>query len=109
MKKLKKDWKSTFEIPVSEQLIGQIVGQEKSGRDVLELLKSNKTKSPTELLDKHIGANPIPPVNEFVPNYVRDEKLADMTLADLDDRTPEQKKQEENSEDEIYSIKNFSI
>ena len=48
-------------------------------------------------------------LNEFVPNYVRDEKLADMTLADLDDRTPEQKKQEENSEDEIYSIKNFSI
>jgi ParB family transcriptional regulator, chromosome partitioning protein len=81
-------------------------------RDILDLIKSNKTKSPTELLDKHIETNPVPPKNEFIPEYVRDPKLAEMTVEDLnnlDDRTPEQKKEDDNSEDEIYSIKNFSI
>ncbi len=79
-------------------------------REILDLIKANK-KSPTEKLDKHIEANPIPPKNEFVPNYVRDPELATMTVEDLDDRTPEQKKEDENTnpEDEIYSIKNFSI
>lgn len=81
-------------------------------RGILELFKSNKAKSPTEMLDKHIIANPIPPKNEFIPNYVRDPGLAEMTVEDMknmDDRAPEQKKEEENTEDEIYSIKNFSI
>ncbi len=76
---------------------------------ILDLIRSNKLKSPTEMLDKHISANPVPPINEFIPNYVRDENLADMTVADLDDRTQQEKKVEENTEDEIYSIKNFSI
>ncbi|MEQ1561691.1 MAG: ParB/RepB/Spo0J family partition protein [Nitrospira sp.] len=81
-------------------------------RAILDLLKKNKAMSPTELLDKHIEANPIPPKNEFTPNYVNDTTAIEMTLDDvknLDDRTPEQKKEEENSEEEIYSIKNFSI
>ncbi len=64
-------------------------------------------------MDRHIEANPIPPVNENIPAYVRDEKLAEMTIEDvknLDDRTPEEKKIEENKDDEeLYSIKNFSI
>ena len=84
--------------------------------DILELIKSNKSVSPTEKMDRHIEANPIPPKNENIPEYVRDEKLAEMTLEDLkgekenlDDRTPEEKKRDENSEEEIYSIKNFSI
>ncbi|MFA6415498.1 MAG: ParB/RepB/Spo0J family partition protein [Candidatus Paceibacterota bacterium] len=81
-------------------------------RDILTLLETNKAKSPTERLDKHIEKNPVPPKNEFIPNYVRDPGLADLTVEDLnglDDRTPEQKNQDENSEEEIYSIKNFSI
>ncbi len=81
-------------------------------RGILDLIKTNKAKSPTELLDKHIESNPNPPRNEFIPNYVRDPSLAEMTVDDLDnldDRTPEQKKEDDNSEDEIYSIKNFSI
>jgi len=81
-------------------------------KDILELLKTNKAKSPTEMLDRHIEKNPVPPKNEFTPEYVRDEKLAEMTIEDLnnlDDRTPEEKKEGENSEEEIYSIKNFSI
>ncbi len=80
--------------------------------EILELIKSNKTKSPTEKLDKHIENNPVPPKSEFIPNYVRDPKIAEMTVEDLktlDDRTPEQKKIEENTEEDIYSIKNFSI
>jgi ParB family chromosome partitioning protein len=79
---------------------------------ILDLFKSNKVKSPTEMLDRHMRENPIPPKNEFIPEYVRDPKIAEMTLEDLnnlDDRTPEQKKEEENIEDEIYSIKNFSV
>ena len=81
-------------------------------RGILDLLKSNKIKSPTEMLDRHIEANPIPPVNEFIPKTVRDPHIAKMTVEDLknlDDRTPEEVKTDENSEDEIYSIKNFSI
>ncbi len=81
-------------------------------RGILDLIKSNKTRSSTEMLDRHIEANPIPPKNEFIPDYVRDPGLAEMTIEDLnnlDDRTPEEKKQEENTEEDIYSIKNFSI
>jgi hypothetical protein len=81
-------------------------------REILLLLETNKAKSPTERLDKHIAENPIPPKNEFIPNYVRDPDLADLTIENLnslDDRTPEQKSQDENSEEEIYSIKNFSV
>ncbi|MBA3732808.1 ParB/RepB/Spo0J family partition protein [Patescibacteria group bacterium] len=80
---------------------------------ILDLLKSNKiAASPTQMLDRHIEANPIAPINEHIPNYVRDPKIAEMTVEDLnnlDDRTPEQVKSDDNSEEEIYSIKNFSI
>ncbi|MSU45223.1 MAG: ParB/RepB/Spo0J family partition protein [Candidatus Zambryskibacteria bacterium] len=79
---------------------------------ILELLKSNQVKSPTEMMDKHIIANPIPPVNENIPDYVRDPKIAEMTIEDLhnlDDRTPEEVRKDDNTEEEIYSIKNFSI
>lgn len=78
---------------------------------ILELIKGNK-KSPTEMLDRHIEANPVPPKNEFIPDYVQDPSAVEMSIEDvknLDDRTPEQKKEEENTEEEIYSIKNFSI
>ncbi len=85
---------------------------------ILDLIKGNK-KSPTEMLDKHIEKNPEAPINENIPDYVRDPKIAEMTIGDLkgeiaepenlDDRTPEQKKEEENSDEELYSIKNFSI
>jgi ParB family chromosome partitioning protein len=75
---------------------------------ILDLIKGNK-KSGTEMLDKHIEKNPVPPKNEDIPDYVRDPKIAEMTVEDLDDRTPEEKKQEENTEEDIYSIKNFSI
>ena len=61
------------------------------------------------MLDRHIKANPEIPVNGNIPKYVRDSSAIEMTVEDLDDRTPEQKKEADNSEDEIYSIKNFSI
>lgn len=79
---------------------------------ILELLKNNQPKSPTEMMDKHIEANPVPPKNENIPDYVRDPKIAEMTIEDvknLDDRTPEEIKKDDNTEEEIYSIKNFSI
>lgn len=80
--------------------------------NILELIKSNQKKSPTEALDRHINSNPTPPVNQNIPNYVRDPKIAEMTIDDLknlDDRTPEEKKHDENTEEDIYSIKNFSV
>ncbi len=82
-------------------------------RAILDLLKSNQIKSPTELLDRHIETNPNPPQNEDIPKYVQDSTALEITLddmKDLDDRPPEQIKSDENSDDdEIYSIKNFSI
>lgn len=84
-------------------------------QQILDLIKSNQKKNGTEMLDKHIESNPIPPKNEWIPDYVRDPSIAEMTVEDLknaeenlDDRTPEQKKTDENDE-ELYSIKNFSI
>lgn len=76
---------------------------------ILELLKKNKAQSPTEMLDKHIEANPVPPKNENIPEYVVDSSAVEMTVENLDDRTPVEKKADENTEEEIYSIKNFSI
>ena len=81
-------------------------------RGILELIKTNQAKSATEMLERHIENNPIPPVNEFIPKYVVDSTATEVTLDDLqnmDDRPPEQIKVDENSDDEIYSIKNFSI
>ncbi len=79
-------------------------------RGILTLLETNKkAASPTEMLDKHIEANPEPPRSEHIPEYIQDSSAAEMTVADLDDRAKEEKIKEENSEDEMYSIKNFSI
>ncbi|MFZ2522442.1 MAG: ParB/RepB/Spo0J family partition protein [Minisyncoccia bacterium] len=80
---------------------------------ILELIKSNQKMTGTEMLDKHIVENPIPPKNENVPNYINDSTAVDLTISDLkemDDRTPLEKSRDENSSDEeLYSIKNFSI
>lgn len=83
--------------------------------NILELIKTNKIKSPTEMLDKHIESNPVPPKNENIPEYINDPSAVEMTVEDLnnpnvlDDRTPEEIKKDDNTEEEIYSIKNFSI
>lgn len=80
---------------------------------ILELIKSNQKKSGTEMLERHIEKNPVPPKNENIPNYVNDSTAVDITLENvknLDDRTPLEKKHDEDSTDEeLYSIKNFSI
>lgn len=65
---------------------------------ILDLIKTNKIKSPTEMLDKHIEENSAPNTSEIVDE-----------VKELDDRTPEQKKIDDNTEEDIYSIKNFSI
>lgn len=78
-------------------------------QNILNLIKSNQTKSPTEMLDKHIEANPVPPENPNIPAYVQDSTASEITVEDLDDRTPEEKKKDDNTEEDIYSIKNFSI
>ncbi|MES2213698.1 MAG: ParB/RepB/Spo0J family partition protein [Patescibacteria group bacterium] len=88
-------------------------------RGILDLIKTNKkASSPTEMMDRHIEANPIPPVNGWIPNYAESKpEIVEMSLEDIknanknvDDRLPEEIKKEENTDtDEMYSIKNFSI
>lgn len=82
-------------------------------RHILDLIKSNQTKSPSEMLDKHISQNPVPPTNKFVPqhNGVIDEELITGDGHNLDDRTPEQIKEAEKTDidEDLYSVKNFSI
>ena len=66
-------------------------------KQILDLIKSNQKKTGNEMLDKHI--------EEL-------KKLEEETEVnvDIDDRTPEQKNEDENTDDEeLYSIKNFSI
>lgn len=65
-------------------------------KTILELLNSNKQLKQTEMMDKHIaGISP----DEVAKTPVSEEFT--------DDRTAEQKKEDDN--EEIYSIKNFSI
>lgn len=82
-------------------------------RDILQLIESNKkAKSPSEKLEKHIENGAEIPVNEHIPEYVQDSTAAEITIDDvkaLDDRTKEEKAKDENTEDDMYSIKNFSI
>ncbi len=81
--------------------------------EILALIESNKkASSPTEKLDKHIAENPIPPVNPDIFPVIQDDTATKLTLDDvknLDDRPAKEIKAEENSDDEMYSIKNFSI
>lgn len=97
-------------------------------RTILEIMESNKAKSPTEMLDRHhaeaeattIATPSVSPtsVPESVEAAVSDIAVpqtsnetgtsATDTMESLDDRTNEEKTAEENS-DELYSVKNFSI
>ena len=99
---------------------------------ILDLIKSNQKKSPTEMMEKHIAQNPVPPENKNIPDYIRGPGIAKISLDDiaagkppvdmeienqvksepenLDDRSPEEIKKDENTEDDgLYSIKDFSI
>lgn len=97
-------------------------------KTILDLIKSNQQKSPTEMMDRHIAENPIPPVNKFIPEYVRGPEIAAMTIEsvrgqkpiennienkietnqkdnieteaenNMDDRTPEEIKKADNTE-----------
>lgn len=102
-------------------------------RTILEIMESNKAKSPTEMLDRHhaqaeaadvkvsvvtpalpsstpaeVSVGAVAPIGEgnAVSSSV-DEASATSTES-LDDRTKEEKVAEENS-DELYSVKNFSL
>lgn len=76
--------------------------------DIIQMFNGNKREG-GDMLARHIENNPEPPKNSNIPDYVSDPTGATMTAEDLDDRTPEEKKKDENTEDDIYSIKNFSI
>jgi ParB family transcriptional regulator, chromosome partitioning protein len=64
---------------------------------ILELINSNRQRSTSELMDKHIASVPTAEVVAATP----------ISAEFIDDRTPVEKKEDEN--EEIYSIKNFSL
>ncbi|MES3004889.1 MAG: ParB/RepB/Spo0J family partition protein [Patescibacteria group bacterium] len=78
-------------------------------KNILELIKASEPKSRTEMLDRHIEQNPTPPENKNIPKYVNDPTLSEMSIEDLDDRTALEKKEDENSDEDLYSMKSFSI
>ena len=58
----------------------------------MELIQKNKVNEGQDLMENHIAQN------------------SEMTLEEMEDRTPEQIKQDENTEEtNLYSIKDFSI
>lgn len=83
---------------------------------IVGLIKSNEVKAPDELLNAYIkrGAEPITPSKRgggdlIVPKAAEEEVLPPETETETkppDDRSTEEKKQDE---DELYSVKNFSI
>ena len=70
-------------------------------QSILDLIKGNKEKRPTEMMDKFI-ASPADRPEEDAP-------APDATVTEtLDDRSGEEKKEDEQNED-IYNIRNFSL
>jgi ParB family chromosome partitioning protein len=71
-------------------------------RAILELLSTKDKRKVSELMDKHIAGIESKKDIEKLPKITEDE--APM----IDDRSPIEKKEEEESED-LYSVKNFSL
>lgn len=82
-------------------------------RTLLQLMETNKARSPNEMLDRHIAS--VEAENTAVPASA-EEPAQSATLPSnerkeettaLDDRAPQEKTAEEN--EDLYSVKNFSI
>ncbi len=76
-------------------------------RMLLGLMETNKTKNPSEMLDRHIAS-----VDAAAPVQVESTPLTPPAeegggAETLDDRAPQEKAAEEN--EDLYSVKNFSI
>ncbi|MDO8594145.1 MAG: ParB/RepB/Spo0J family partition protein [bacterium] len=67
-------------------------------RSLLQLMETNKAKSPNEMLDRHIAS-----VGGEAPLA----QSAELPAVALDDRTSVEKAKEEN--EDLYSVKNFSV
>jgi len=68
-------------------------------RSILDLVNSHKKRRADELLDKHIAS---------IGSVEKAEKIADTEVPFIDDRSNEEKKEEEENEN-LYSVKNFSL
>ena len=76
-------------------------------RTLLQLMETNKTKNPNEMLDRHI-ASVDAQTSEQAGSATVTPSVEDVGGAEaLDDRTPKEKTAEEN--EDLYSVKNFSI
>ncbi len=73
-------------------------------RSITDLIKQQSTAS-VSLLDKHIASG-AKPAYELPPEVHPDLLTPTEGTEELDDRTPVEKK---NDEDELYSVKNFSL
>ncbi len=78
-------------------------------RTLLQLMETNKAKSSSEMLDRHIASVEAKAIEGKV---AEGQELAAVSVESvpeaLDDRTPQEKVIEENTED-LYSVKNFSL
>jgi ParB family transcriptional regulator, chromosome partitioning protein len=87
-------------------------------RTILDLLKANQTKLPQEMMERFIAAQKLAestPVQASTPESAMENPVVADAVNELennpellDDRSGEEKKEDEESED-LYSIKNFSL
>ncbi len=81
---------------------------------ILDLVKSNQSKPATEMMDKFIATDSVVKIDESeiaVAEVANPEGVDELTIvensqAPIDDRTSEDK---QSDEEDLYSIKNFSI
>ncbi|MEK9182089.1 MAG: ParB/RepB/Spo0J family partition protein [Patescibacteria group bacterium] len=84
-------------------------------RTILEMIESNKHRSPSEMLEKNLAKTvkneggqavadtaPASPVQENIP-----EEMFASATAPVDDRPKEEKESQEN--EDLYSVKNFTV
>jgi ParB family chromosome partitioning protein len=79
-------------------------------RTILEIIKSQETKSPNEMLEKFMSTQgpAIPTGTSFADNQDQNLVLAEDDLHLIDDRTPDEVEKTEEDVD-LYNIKNFSV
>lgn len=76
-------------------------------RTILNMMENGgKAQNPNEMLNSHIDG--INKINENTPISISGD-LAQDNESPIDDRSPEEKFKDDNTDDELYSVKDFSI
>ncbi len=75
-------------------------------RTILDIINTSKLKNPTEMLERHIASVETMKADPSVSSQSTE---LSPDAVPLDDRSALEKRADEESEEEIYSVKNFSI